>query len=582
MTSPLTLPQDLMTDQTETEGPVETPYGAVLGAALASSVSQTIENQYIGKVIDKWNETFHESRYLQPNEVKKSYPHVADIFPDGGTEYNVSVTADKKERQLYYQDLMRGMKPGTLRSIGRGTTSLIGAAVAPSNWPAAMAAEMTVGRLGMWAAGKAANSGMLARAAVTLMTGAAEGGVMSIPIQMATRDYHNQIGMPLTPEDTFISTLWMMGLGAAMKTAFGYKKIISNDANLEGAAAVKRQLDNGEQINVKEIVKDGIYQERAMDPHKNPEAIAENLESLKKRLDATNRALETNKKIFEDAAKGKENVLPHTAPKLKTNHLLEQIKGLGDLPDTLLKLEDKALLDRSPNTEEFKTAVTYDKISPNELNKEQTKFLKDFKENEALVTEKGVKRNEKRIEKLKKEIKKTPEPEEASTKKEQLNELKQKIDLSKDRIKTLNNIEKEPVKISQHRESIQELRADKATLENMIKDTESYFDLANAAEPVTEDELAQAAEKVGDWKNKANTYMDEYLRNEKIIERPEIKPEEVLQDLHNEVKELADSNKLNAEELQAYEKAMEMPETNKKTRDAVKSFIECITRGVAG
>jgi len=582
MTSPLTLPQNLMMDQTETEGPVKTPYGTVLGAAFASTLSQTIENQYIGKAIDKWNETFHESRYLQPDEVKESYPHVADIFPDGGREYNVNVTAEKKERQLYYQDLMKGMERGTLRSIGRGTTSLIGAAVAPSNWPIALAVEMTVGRLGMWAAGKAASSGILARAAVSLARGAAEGGAFSIPIQMATRDYHNQIGMPLTPEDTFISTLWMMGLGAALKTAFGYKKILSNEANLEGAAAVKRQLDNGEQINVKEIVKDGIYQERAMDPHKNPEALTKSLESLRKRLDATNRALETNEKIFEDIAKGKENVLPHTTPPLKTNHLLEQVKGLGDLPDTLLKVKDKALLDRLPNTDEFKSAITYDKISPNELNKVQTKFLKEFKENESLVTEKGVKRNEKRIEKLKKEIKKTTDPKEASTKKEQLNELKQKIDLSKDRIKTLDNIEKEPVKLNQHRESIQELRADKAMLENMIKDTESYFDLTNAAEPVAEDELAQAAEKVGDWKNKANTYMDEYLKNEKIIERPEIKPEEVLQDLHNEVKELADSNKLNAEELKAYEKAMEMPEANQKTRDSIKSFIECITRGVTG
>ncbi len=495
----------------------------------------------------------------------------------GVTKYDpIKEAAEDKQAALERQDLMDNMAPGFISWTGKTGAGLLANFLDPGGLATGAGVEKTLGEWGAMTLASMANKNIAAKLVTKAAFGAAEGATISFPYVMSSKDYYQHIQMPMTDENVINSLLYGAALGGLMRTAFGYKKPITSDNQLNALATAKAQADAGNKVDIGMLLQDGAFKERLNDADANPEKIASVVDELKKVAETTKTDIENSSKTYNESIKGHEDAIPLNEKPMSSSYLLDRIKTLNDKPIEMMNEEEKAILDRFPNTDEAKTAMTYGRLNNDDLRPNQQKFLDNFQKDEAGLTQKGIDKNTSSMDKLSKTLEKTEDLPEREKLGNKINELKNKIDESNKRIAELDKISKEPIPLKQKRMSLQSKMDDARVLDSIIKDTSTYSDLvAHTPEPLKNEDVKAAGDRVRSWEAKATTHLNEYYKNVRDMQKEPVKDDVLLKYYMEEAEGLKENGKLDPEELDALEEIKNMPDNEGKINQALKSFIEC-------
>ncbi len=579
--TPIVQPENSNIDRSLSESPPTTP--RLLGAAteFMESMKQLVIPDLTLHAANLYTEKFNPGKFLSNDQIKESYPLVADQFKDGGHEHSIMNANDLKSKAVKNQFLLNNMQPGALSSLSRGAGFLTANLLSPVNYITGMGVEKTVGKLSELALSKVSETNEFAKIAARGAFGALEGGAIITPMAMSTRDYYNQLNMPLSKLDTALMIGTGSGLGGILRTVTGFKSPISKDSHTNASVVAADQLAKGKKVSTGLIIKDGQYRERTLEEPTNVEALNVIKNEMQEKSGAIDKQLSDEKEKFNTLTKDRKNTIPHDQI-TDGKDIISNMQRIGKVEEDFRRPKDKEFINNLPDTDEIKAAITYNHISPDELKPHEQTFMSKFnagKEDELI--EKNIEARNKDLEKTKNKLKKIPKEnkEEISTKKEEITETKRKLKNSKERLKMLKRLKNEPKKISESRKAIKELSDKKIALDKIITDTKTHIDLVNSnSDPVNISELRNEANRINSWEGNQTTHLSDFSKAERENAEPAITEQDLLDSYEKTVQNLKDAGELdnvkgNLEELEVQE------DKHNKINKALKDFVVCQTGG---
>ena len=575
--TPITLPTNANLDRSQSEDPPTTP--RLLGAAtdFVDTMQQLPLADLTSHLVGLYDEKYNPGRFMNFNEIKEAYPLVADQFKDGAHENVIRDINDKKHKELYNQDVINNMQPGALSGLSKFGGFAIANAMSPTNYLAGFGVEATVGKFGAMVASKIPETNIAAKFAARAGFGVTEGGLAVTPIALSTTDYYKQLGMPISPWDTAKMIGFGAGLGGILRTAIGFKSPIAPEAHENAFATAQDQMAAGKKVDIGLVVKDGNYKARALEDPADVEALNTIRDDTQKKVSGLSDEIEKEKENFEELSKDKE-----VSPLEKITdgrEIVDRAERLNKIPEEFRSQEENSFMNKLPNTDEIKAALTFKNISTDELLPKEQKFLDRFENGEEPeMLKKNIASRETKLEKLKNDLDKTSEEDEIARGKikDEIEETERRVKQSKERLKELRKFEREPERVKASRAKIRELEREHAAMQKMVEDTDAHIGLLNSdSNPVNVPELKAGAEQVNSWKGEDTTNLSDFKEAEEDAAAPEVPEKELLDAYQNTVDNLEKTGELGKVEKEALRELKTEEAKQTKINDALRDEIVC-------
>jgi len=583
---PFALPESATQDRSETEAPPTTPF--LLGTITNfENDLQSLPITEIGRHVARlYNDNFNKGQFLDPQEAKEKYPNVS--FPEGGYENEVASASDSRSLADYNNDLISNMKPGLVSGLGKTTTMLAANAIDPIGWLGGIGVEKTVGRIGAELVSKIATdqaASATSKAASLLskgVVGATEGGLISSPFAIGSADYYHQIQMPYSKWNT----AKMIGAGAlfgsALRTAIGFKKVMPTDFDNTATFVANEQLAAGKKVDLEPVITEGMARAQKADENFNPDLVMEETQKLQNQLSNVNQSLENERNNYTELTKGKKNVINPDIGDISGPSLVNKALNISSVAPELISDEDKSFMKSLPNTDEIKAAGTYKLKAPEELTKNEQKFLERFNggDEQGLLTDR-LDRHQNEISRINKKLDKL-KPEEVDEREKLLNQkdtLDNKIDDGRGRLKELRRFRNEPAKIKVSRENIISLKNQQRELAQQIEDSNAYLAVRGKSVPsLDQEQIKNAMNRVNSAEGEFTYDPKEFQQQEEISKKPEISDKEIADEDKASLEQQLTGKDFPKDIVDDFNEVDDLSKDVKDVNSALRNFFKCIIR----
>lgn len=545
-------------DSTVSEQFPKTPLAVGLATQFENDAKQWPVPVVVNHMIKTYREKYDPGTQLSGEATKEFYPHVADQFPDGGSESIIKTANEMKSTEITQEKIMGNMRKGFLTKVGQGVTGLAGMALSPTGF----AAGSIVGGLGekigsaalsKFAASEASeNVAKYAPRVIKSAVGAAEGVGVSLPLALSTKDYYEGIGMPYSKWNTIGFLATAAAGGGVLRTALGFKNVIAPDVRTTIDNVAVDQVAAGKNLNLKPLFTKGLYDARKLEVAED--VSPENLDKVQTALNEAHASAKTDldsaqtefdASLSEAKSKNKDVYSSSDNIPLEGKTLLDQFNDKQGIPIEQLSDDEKAFYKNMPQNKETKLGMQYKLIGRENLKPSQLKFLDRFETgDEAKLIREGVADRKARREENNITLNEMDQKENPAHAKKLLDEnaaIEKDLIASSDRLKELRKLDSEPVALRKLRRKLLKAKTKVNALGEMVEQTEIYRKLKEGKnDPLTEEELKSASDDMNSWRANDTTDMGNFDKQEEISDSPISKEEAEAEEETDEDQEAID------------------------------------------